>query len=765
MRDEASGSILGGVGIATATPAAPGATGAAERAPLRREGPAKLTGAARFTDDLEVPGAWYGATVRATEPHARLLGIDLDPAFDWSGVVVVTAADIPGDNVVVLLVDDQPALVADEIRHVAEPVALVAAPDPALAKAARDAVHLRTEPLAAVLDPLVAGVFCKTFEIAKGDLEAGFAGADLVLEGTYRTGYQEQLYLEPQAMIAIPRDDGGVTIHGSMQCPYYVHKAVMRALGLDRDQAVIVQEETGGGFGGKEEYPSILAIHAALLARKSGRPVRMVYDRHEDLAATTKRHPSIVRHRTGVTRDGRLVAQDIDFVLDAGAYATVSPVVLSRGGIHAAGPYACPNTRIRARAAMTNTPPSGAFRGFGAPQAAFAVETHLDRIADALGISPLEIRRRNAYREGDATATGQVLRESVGALEALDAAAQATGFDRIRGNHDERRAAWSRREPATETVPGDRSASGIGIALGWHGAGFTGAGEARLGSVASVEIDGAGRIRALAGTTEMGQGSRTVLAQLVAEALGVDPAEVDMAPQDTSLVPDSGPTVASRTTMVVGGLLATAASHLRADVEAATGLAFAASYGSFGREHGPLRATERFHGFPGIEWDDEAYLGDAYPAYSWACAVAAVDVDLDTGEVRVRSVVQAADAGRIVNRVLAEGQVEGGTLQAVGYAMLEEVLIEGGRYRNDRLSTCLIPTAMDAPRIETVFVGQPFGGVPHGAKGLGELPMDVPAPAVIAAIHDATGVWITDLPATPEKVLAGLLALGEDAAR
>ncbi len=725
------------------------------RAPLRREGRDKLTGAALFTDDLVVPGAWYGATVRATVPHARLLGIDLDPAFDWSEVVIVTAADIPGDNVVALIADDQPALVADEIRHVAEPVALVAAPDAALARAARDAVHLRTEALPAVLDPLGAEACCKSFEITKGDLVSGFAAADLVVEGTYRTGHQEQLYLEPQAVIAIPRDDGGVTIHGSIQCPYYVHTAVARALGLDRDRVVIVQEETGGGFGGKEDYPSIIAIHAALLARRAGRPVRLVYDRHEDIAATTKRHPSVIRHRTGVTRDGRLVAQDIELVLDAGAYTTLSPVVLSRGGIHAGGPYACPNVRIQARAATTNTPPNGAFRGFGAPQAEFAAETHLNRIAEALGISPLEIRRRNAYREGDVTATGQHLRESVGAIDVLEAAADATGFERARRMHEAARAVAS--DP--------RSASGIGMALGWHGAAFTGGGEARLASVASVELTAEGRIRVLAAATEMGQGSRTVLGQIVAEALGVTPDDVDIAPQDTSAVPDSGPTVASRTTMVVGGLLATAAAHLRADVEAATRQPFAESYPAYVETHGPLRATEQFHGFPGIEWSDATYRGDAYPAYSWACAVAAVDVDLDTGAVLVRSVVQATEAGRIVNPVLAEGQVEGGTLQAVGYATLEDMQVEGGRYRNDRLTTYLIPTAIDAPRIEAVLVERPYAGVPHGAKGLGELPMDIPAPAVIAAIHDATGAWITDLPATPEKVLAALADRRREAAR
>ncbi len=446
-------------------------------------------------------------------------------------------------------------------------------------------------------------------------------------------------------------------------------------MGLPDDQVVVVQEETGGAFGGKEDYPSMIATHAALLARKAGRPVRMVYDRHEDLAATTKRHPAVIRHRTGVTRDGLLVAQDIDFVLDAGAYTTLSPVVLSRGGIHATGPYRCPNVRVQARAAMTNTPPNGAFRGFGAPQAEFAAETHLDRIAEALGLSPLEIRRRNAYREGDVTATGQVLRESVAAHDVLEAAVATAEYERIRASHA---------ADAAVAGPDPRSTPGIGIALGWHGAGFTGSGEAHLASVATVELTTDGGILALVALTEMGQGARTVLGQLVAEALDVPAEAVDVVRPDTSRVPNTGPTVASRTTMIGGGLLATAAAHLRHDVEAVTGRPFAESYREYARDHGGLSASEQFHGFPDITWDEATYRGDAYPAYSWSCVVAGVDVDRDTGEVRVCSVVHAVDAGRIVNRVLAEGQVEGGTLQAVGYATIEEIQVRDGAYRNDR---------------------------------------------------------------------------------
>ncbi len=730
-------------------------------APLRREGPAKLVGAAKYTDDLIFPGAWYGATIRSTDAHATFTALEFDPTFDWSTVVVVTAADIPGDNIVSSIKSDQPILVpiGGEIQHHAEPLVLLAAPDKATLRAARHALRVGTSPLPPVFDPLVSDHVFAVYEIASGDLDAAFAAADLILEGEYRVGHQEQLYIENNAMIAVPSDDGGVTVHGSLQCPYYVHTALKRGLAMDDRQARVVQAETGGGFGGKEEYPSIIALHAALLAGKAGRPVRMIYDRHEDLAATTKRHPAIVRHRTGVTRDGRLLAQDIEVVMDGGAYCTLTPVVLSRGAIHAGGPYRCPNVRIRARATQTNTPPNGAFRGFGAPQVQFATETHLNQIAEALGISPLEIRRRNVYRPGDTTPTGQVLRDSVAGEEVLERAAEAGEFERLRARHD---AARDRRA-GSGTVPAsplrttrERIASGVGLALAWHGAGFTGSGEVKLASAVSLELTAEGEIRILTASTEMGQGTKTIFPQLVAEALDVPIDAVEIAPQDTAYVPDSGPTVASRTAMVVGGLLIGAAQRLRSQVEAATGGTFAATYRDHARASGAIRVDQRFKPYPGVGFDDATYRGDAYPAFGWAACVARVDVDLDTGEVHVRDVVSADDIGRVIHPVLAEGQVEGGTLQAVGYATIEEIKLRDGRYLNDRLATYIIPTSLDAPRITTILVEAPFDAVPHGAKGVGELPMDVGAPAVVAAIADATGVWISDLPASPERILAAM---------
>ncbi len=724
-------------------------TGRARALPLRREGPAKLTGAALYTDDLVFPGAWYGATIRSTEPHARLLGFDRDDDFDWSSVVFLTAADIPGDNIVSALHDDQPALVDAEIQHHAEPIALLAAPDRQTLREAKRRVHARTEPLPPVFDPLGSTHIFAKHEIGSGDVEAALRAADFVIEGEYRVGHQEQLYIENNAMIAAPRPDGGITITGSMQCPYYVHTALKRVLALSDSQAVVVQAETGGGFGGKEEYPSMIAVHAALLAQRLGKPVRMIYDRHEDLAATTKRHPAIVRHRTGVSADGRLLAQDIEVVMDGGAYATLSPVVLSRGALHAGGPYRCENVRIRGRVVATNTPPNGAFRGFGAPQTEFAAEMQANRAAERLGISPAELRRRWAYVEGDVTPTGQVLRESVAAHEVLERAAEAGEFDRVR-----LQTRVAREQRANARNGRASSAHGVGLALAWHGAGFTGNGEVRIGSVAGVELGADGIVRVLIASTEIGQGTKTIFPQLAAETLGIPIESVEMAPVDTSIVPDSGPTVASRTAMVVGGLVVRACEDLKQRVEERTGRGFVDSFAEYARQHGPLRVDKQFEPYPGQQFDDETYRGDAYPCFGWACAVVELDVDLDTAEVTMRSVISADDIGRAIHPILAEGQVEGGSLQAVGYATIEEIKLDNGRYLNDRLATYLIPTALDAPRITTILVESPFSGSPHGAKGIGELPMDVVAPAVIAAIHDAIGVWIHELPATPEKILA-----------
>src|SRR6476646_10173616 len=354
----------------------------------RKEGRDKVSGASRYIDDLSFPGLLHARTIRSTIPAGAIN--DISFPFDTNGFTIVDFNDIPGRNVVALIDDDQPCLAERTIRHVAEPILILAHDDRDRLRAADVRIAYRAG--TPNYDPSASPLPFKSIAIDKGDLDAGLAGADEIVEGEYRVGAQEQLYIEPNGVVAVPADDGrGITVYGSMQCPYYVHRALTVLLAFPPDRVRIIQTETGGGFGGKEEYPSMIAGHAALAAIKARRPVKLVYDRVEDMLATPKRHPGVIRHRTGVTRDGRLTAMDIDVLLDGGAYATLSAVVLSRGILHASGPYRCDHVRIRGRATMTNTPPNGAFRGFGAPQTQFAVKVQLERIAAQLGLDPGEL--------------------------------------------------------------------------------------------------------------------------------------------------------------------------------------------------------------------------------------------------------------------------------------------------------------------------------------------------------------------------------------
>jgi CO/xanthine dehydrogenase Mo-binding subunit len=723
----------------------------------RREGEEKLLGTAVYVDDLPREGVWHGATVRTTEPHGRLLRIERDPAFPWAEVVVATAADIPGRNVVHLIVDDQPALVDGIFRHAEEPVALVAAADRETAERAAAAIRVVTEPLPPVLDldaALAGGPerLLKRIEITRGDAASALSAAAVVVEGEYEVGSQEHVYIEPQGMQAEWTDDG-VVVRGSMQCPYYVVKGLAPLLGLDPREIRVIQAATGGGFGGKEEYPTMLAAHAAILARKAGRPVRIVYDRVEDMRATTKRHPGRVRHRTGLSTDGRIVAMDVDVVLDGGAYCTLSPVVLSRGALHATGPYDVPAVRVLARAVATNHPPFGAFRGFGAPQTLFAVEAHLDECAARLGMSPVALRRKNLLRRGGTLATGQDVGDDVAVEEVLDRALAESRWE-------ERRAEFER---FNRDAPFRRR--GIGLSLFHHGAGFTGGGEVMLASEAGLAADADGDLLVLSAQTEIGQGTRTILAQAAADGLGIPVEMVRTADPDTAVMPDSGPTVASRTGMVVGGLLVRAGREMRRRAERHAGRALPdpaelrAELARLAAE-APLRVTVRYEPPQGVAWDEERYRGDAYATYSWACQVAAVEVDLLTAETTVLDVTAVQEVGRVMNPVLAAGQVEGGVAQGVGWALLENVVWEGGRMRNPTMTDYVVPTAKDTPPIRVVFLEKPHARAPHGAKGIGELPMDGPAPALVNALRHALGVRLARIPATPERILAALDATG-----
>src|SRR6266498_5027217 len=444
----------------------------------RKEGRKKVTGEARYIDDLTFPDMLYGATVRSPAPRGLIKNISFAGDLPWEEFVIVTAKDIPGQNSVALILNDQPYLADTQVNHAEEPVLLLAHPNKYLLEEARRNVRVEIEELPAVFSlaesldqkEIVWGednVF-KKFLVDKGNVDDVWDRADFIVEGQYYTGAQEQLYIENNGAIAQVSADEGVTAWGSMQCPYYVHKALVKLFGLPEDKVRIIQTETGGGFGGKEEYPSLIAGHAALLAWKSGKPVKIIYDRAEDMVATTKRHPSRTRHKTAVTKDGKLLAIEIDFVIDGGAYCTLSPVVLSRGTIHAAGPYVCPNVRIRSTAVATNVPPHGAFRGFGAPQSIFALERQLDRVARTLGLTPDEFRRRNFLHQGDTTATGQVIEEKVEMDQLLDRAFALTDYH----EKTQQFARENRKGQSEET--GGRSRSqikkGIGFASFMHGA-------------------------------------------------------------------------------------------------------------------------------------------------------------------------------------------------------------------------------------------------------------------------------------------------------
>jgi CO/xanthine dehydrogenase Mo-binding subunit len=722
----------------------------------RKEGRKKVTGQALYVDDLTFPDMLHGVTVRSATARGRITNISFEGDLPWDEFTIVTAKNIPGANYVALILNDQPYLAADFVNHPEEPVLLLAHKDKHLLEEARRHVRIEIEEQPAVFsleDSLAKkqiiwgedNIF-KKFLVDKGNVDAVWTNADFIVEGEYETGAQEQLYIENNGVIAIANPQDGVTVWGSMQCPYYVHKALVKLFDLPDDKVRVIQTETGGGFGGKEEYPSLIAGHAALLAWKSGKPVKMIYDRAEDMVATTKRHPSRTRHKTAVNKDGKLLAMEIDFVIDGGAYCTLSPVVLSRGTIHAAGPYFCPHVRIHSRAVATNTPPQGAFRGFGAPQSIFALERHMDRVAYAVGLSPEEFRRRNFIREGETTATSQTIHERVDLNGLLDRALQLSDYH-------------AKRERFAQQN-GNGKKRGIGFATFMHGAGFTGSGEVYLQSVVSAEATAEGKVRILAASTEIGQGTNTIFSQIAAEALGLDVDSIEIVQPDTGLVPNSGPTVASRTSMVVGKLVESAVTGLKQTLigsgllsESFSNTDFTDACAKYIAKFGPLKASATYQPPPNVYWDDEKYQGDAYGAYAWAVYVAEVSFDELTYEAHVEDFVAVQEIGRVLNPVLAAGQIEGGVAQAIGFALFENVVWKDGRMANNQMTNYIIPTPADIPPIRVYFAENPYAYGPGGAKGIGELPMDGPAPAILNAIENATGVSFNRVPLMPETLM------------
>ena len=729
----------------------------------------KVRGEARFADDLTFAGMLHGAVVRSPHPHAKIVRIDPTGALNDPDVVCVVAHDdVPGENVVHVIYDDQPVLAQGVVRYVGEPVAVVAAASRRAAKGAAEKVLVEYEELPVVSDTLAAlepdapiivadeaaaeggGNLFNAMVLRKGDVEQGFAEADVIVEAEYETGYQEHAYIEPQGAIGVPDELGSIAIYASMQCPFYVQNAVAKVMGLPLSKVRVVQTATGGAFGGKEDVPSLIGSLAALMARKARRPVKLVLDRGEDVLTTSKRHPSHVRYRTGAKSDGTLTAVEVDVILNAGAYQTLSSAVLWRSLCTAAGPYRIPHVKVDAKSVATNTVPNGAFRGFGSPQVIFPHESQMDLLAKRLGIDRAEIRRRNLLRPGDRTSTDQVVNESVGVLETLERAVEM--------------ADWSERLERVEAFNAEHAdrQRGVGLSCVIYGVGLGGKAPFLDKAGATMKLEADGSIAVAVGTVEMGQGLTTVLLQVAAESLGVPIDRVHLAPVDTSRVPDSGPTVASRGTMMSGLAILDAARKLRERIDAV-----AVELG-VPLEQIPQRLSEIASAFwlrnldPAVEgwartepvsWDPKTGLGDAYPVYAYATHIAEVEIDTATGEASVVDYVAVHDSGRILNRTLATGQVQGGVAQGIGFALMEEIPQRDGHLIVNGLTTYRLPTIRDiAPETQVDFVETEFPAGPFGAKGIGEVPLMAAHAAVSRAVAHALGKRIYAYPLSPQRV-------------
>jgi xanthine dehydrogenase molybdenum-binding subunit len=710
---------------------------------------AKIDGSARFTDDYEFPGMLYARTKRAGVPHARILSIDTTVARELPGVhAVLTHTDVPGHNRHGLVIDDWPVLCDDKVRYAGDAVAIVAAESEEIAAAAIDLVNVEYEELPVVGDALQAaeptaplvhegrsdGNLLKHIRVDKGDIEAGFASADVIVDRTYRTQCAEHLFLEPECSIGIPAgydpsesggevDDDAVrgetarhdktTIYVGSQIPYQDRDQAAAALATEPDAVRIVATLTGGGFGGKEDITG--QIHVALLAEYTGRPVKMLYSRQESMLVHPKRHPTVIRIRIGARNDGALTAVQATLYGDAGAYASLSEKVLARATTHAAGPYDSPNVKIDCFAMYTNNAPSGAFRGFGVTQSCFAVESTMDILASDLGIDAVELRYRNALDVGSTTSTGQVLRESAGLRECIDKVASGMRGEGFRWSWDDgdSRFAW-------------------GMAVAYKNTGLGGGAPDKASAEVEVWRGDETHAEVRISSAEMGQNLPGVLAACAAEELGVPAQNVHVLLGDTDYCPDGGPTTASRQSFVSGNAVRLAAQQAAAD----------------DAEHVLVR-----YDYEAPETRPLGEGGDMHLAFSFSAQVALVEVDMTTGEVDVRKVIAAHDIGRALNPLTLRGQIEGGIVMALGYTLTENYIQEDGKPWTRLMARYKMPSITHAPEIVSHVVEHAVAAGPFGAKGAGELPSIATSAAITNAIYRATGVRVRSLPVDQDELL------------
>lgn len=736
----------------------------------------KVTGRAKYAADYNAGHQLWGKVLRAEHPHARIVRVDATAARRLPGVeAVLTAADIPGEKVIGIVVKNQAVLAVDKVRYLGDGVALVAAQTRAIAEAALRLIKVEYEPLPVVSDPEAAlaadaprihgedNAFVH-HRVRKGDVARGFAEADFILEQRFQTPCIEHSYLEPEAVLAEPGEHGGVTVTGSVQNLFSTRRSVAAVLKLDLNQVEIIQATLGGSFGGKDEVMTSMCCRAALLALATGKPVKMVNTREESMLESYKRHPYVLYYKWGAKRAGTITAMEMRCIADGGAYASMSPFVTWRSVVQATGPYYCEHVKTDVYAVYTNNNYTGAMRGFGSPQVNFAIESMMDELAAKAGKDPLEIRLLNGFKDGAVTATQQRLTHKVSLVEVLTRAAAAVDFP----------ARWRQYRDA----PPAARKRGIGLACSYRGVSLGAEGVDAAGAIVSVQTDGS--VIVSAGITDMGQGAQTQMSQIAAEVLGISMDRIRFLNTNTSRVPDSGPTVASRGTIMGGAAAKKAAEAVRATllevgadmvgmareqcdlagdylVAQATGRRLA-SFSELAAEcfrRGRTMCGLGWHKSPPTSWHEEEGRGEAYFTFVYGANIAEVEVDTETGKVDVLEFVSCHDVGRAINRHTVLGQYYGGVAMGLGYGLLEEFDYEAAVPRQLNFDEYLIPTAMDMPRIQAIIVENADAAGPFGAKSVGEPTNELAAPAIVNAIANATGKRLREIPATLERVLLG----------
>ncbi|HEC21542.1 MAG TPA: xanthine dehydrogenase family protein molybdopterin-binding subunit [Chloroflexi bacterium] len=708
----------------------------------RLDAAAKVTGEALFPGDLSMPDMAHMKVLFAHRPHARILRIDTSQAEALPGVLaVLTAKDVPVNSYGIAEFD-QPVLCGEVVRFVGDRVALVVAETPEIARQACDLIEVEYEDLpvitgpeealapdAPLLHPEKGSNVLATFHVRKGDIEEGFAQADVIVEETYTMGMQEHAYLQPDAGLAWVDEDGYLVVKTGGQWAHDDRRQIAHSLDLPEDRIRVIYTYVGGAFGGREDVT--VQVILALAAWKLRRPVKIVWSREETTIGHHKRHPMRIRHRWGATREGRIVAQETEILADAGAYASTSSYVVASTVLLSTGPYEVPNLWLDARAVYTNNIPCGAFRGFGVPQAMFAAEAHMARLADALGMDPVELRMRNGLEENSLTGTMAEIPPGLSVRETLEAAARRMGWELVDGE-------WRRPQIRREVRPG--VVRGIGIASGWKNVGYT------LGypeqATVTVELHGEAEVErgvVRLATSEVGQGTHTTIAQMAAEALKLPLERIEIVYTDTAQTHSAGSVSASRMAFMAGNALLGAARE---------------AYKAWDDEDRPAVATYTYRTPPTEPLDPETGHGKGAFAFAYLAQAVEVEVDTETGKVEVKRIVAAHDVGKAINPEIVEGQIEGGAIQALGWATLENFVMQDGEVLTPDLSTYLIPTVLDIPPdFETLILENPLPLGPWGATGVGEMGFLSIAPAIIDAVHDATGVWFNAIPLTPEKVL------------